>query len=665
MLKYCMRMQGIGFLIAVVLCGLGLQYYMTNHGPIQLDKETEITTASGAMFKVEKGWFVGRHDDVIILQDPDKELTYSLVENQESTVENAMQLAWQKVKPDFDYILKRSVPHGPKNQWEQQVSFEYGSKLQDDQIIRASAQLCNGRWYMRITQSPKQTLQRRSAGLMLVSSSFKIPGFKPESFAGKTAHKLDQNCLKAFNDFVEKVRIACEIPGVAIGIVQGGDIVLEQGFGVRNIETQQVVTPETLFMIGSITKPLTTCMMAKLIDEDFFAWDTPVTQLLPSFAVGDFELTQKLKMIDMISNANGMPSKQTENFFNYDNVTPESRIAAMKDEKPTTKLGETFQYSNGMVAASGYIAGHCVYPDMVFDKAYQTVMKKYLFDLLGMQSTTFDFEKSTRENHADPYNRDVHYQVMQIEEDPLFYKPKLPSGGAWSNVVDMNQYLLFELNKGINSQGQRIISEQNLLKRRIPQIKISEGKNYGLGFVIETSCGITMIYHGGSVNGFGSYLFFLPEYDIGCIILTNMTGYFSTLFMQSVTRKLMEILFDGKSQAESMFNFGLEKEKIEYEKMIQEVDFNPSASWISQLIGSYSNAQRGLLIIRPTKNGIELDARLWKADLVAVKKSDGSLKLMVANGPCVGISVTPQENNGQMELVIDEGQQKQVFKRVK
>ncbi len=664
MLKYCMRMQGVGFFVVAILCGLGLEYYMTNHALVQLDKETEITTVSGATFKVEKGWFVKHHDNVITLQDPDKQLSYSLVENQEKTAEQAVQIAWQKVKPDFDYVLKSSVPYGPKNQWEQQVEFKYSAPLQDDMMIQAVARLCNERWYITVLQSPKQTFKRRSAGLMLVSSSFKNPGFKAESFINRTAHILDQNRLQGLHDFIEHARIQCDIPGVAVGIVQDGKIIVEQGFGFSNLATQENVTPKTLFRIGSITKPLTTCMMAKLIDENFFSWNTPVIQLFPSFVVGDEQLTQKLKMIDMISNSNGMPQKGTENLFSYDKA-PELRIAAMKDEKPTTKLGETFQYSNGMVAAGGYIAAHVVYPDMNFNEAYQAAMQKYVFKPLAMKSTTFDYEKVVHENHADPYNRDIHYQVSSIQEDPLLYKPKLPSGAAWSNIEDMNQYLLFELHKGINNQGQRIISEQNLLQRRIPQIKISDDKQYGLGFIIENLYGVTSIYHGGNVPGFASYLFFLPEHNIGCIILTNMEAHFSEIFLRAVVRKLMEILFDGKSQAQTMIDFGILSKKIEYEKMAQDLDFNPSSEWIYSLIGHYSNSQRGDLIIRTTKIGIELDTRLWKANLVAVKKSDGSLKLIIADGPHVGISLIPQEKNGQMELVIDEGQQKQIFKRVK
>jgi hypothetical protein len=98
---------------------------------------------------------------------------------------------------------------------------------------------------------------------------------------------------------------------------------------------------------------------------------------------------------------------------------------------------------------------------------------------------------------------------------------------------------------------------------------------------------------------------------------------------------------------------------------VKDVDFNISESWISRLIGTYSNPKRGDLVIRATQTGLELDGRLWKGNLVTVKKSDGSFKLMLADGFGIGIDLIPQENNGQIELVIDEGQQKQVFKRVK
>jgi CubicO group peptidase (beta-lactamase class C family) len=86
------------------------------------------------------------------------------------------------------------------------------------------------------------------------------------------------------------------IPGVAVAVVQDGHTVYAEGFGVRRAGATDPVTPETRFMIGSSTKPLTTLMMARLIDMGHFTWATPVTKVLPSFALADSDVTQRLEM---------------------------------------------------------------------------------------------------------------------------------------------------------------------------------------------------------------------------------------------------------------------------------------------------------------------------------------------------------------------------------
>ena len=127
----------------------------------------------------------------------------------------------------------------------------------------------------------------------------------------------------------------------------------------------------------------------------------------------------------------------------------------------------------------------------------------------------------------------------------------------------------------------------------------------------------------------------------------------------------MEIIFDGKPEALDQMNVGLQLQKNNFETKLKDIDFNPPVSWISQLIGTYHNSLRGDLVIHATKTGAELDARLWKANLATKKKSDGSLNLLLADGPFAGLEFSLQENNGVIDLVVDEGQQKQVFKRIK
>ena len=78
--------------------------------------------------------------------------------------------------------------------------------------------------------------------------------------------KLDAARAEKLIAFAEEARSLTRVPGVALAVVQDGKVVLEKGLGVRELGKNEPVTPETLFMIGSMTKPLTSLMMARLVD---------------------------------------------------------------------------------------------------------------------------------------------------------------------------------------------------------------------------------------------------------------------------------------------------------------------------------------------------------------------------------------------------------------
>ncbi len=109
-------------------------------------------------------------------------------------------------------------------------------------------------------------------------------------------------------------------------------------------------------MIGSSTKPLTTLMMARLIDQGKFAWTTPVRDLLPDFELGDPDITRKLEMRHTVCACTGMPRRDVDFVFRFEGISPEQRLLEMRTMRPTTGFGETFQYSNLLVAAGGYAA---------------------------------------------------------------------------------------------------------------------------------------------------------------------------------------------------------------------------------------------------------------------------------------------------------------------
>jgi CubicO group peptidase (beta-lactamase class C family) len=623
----------------------------------KLEQDTQITSASGCTFTAEKGWFVTQSDVMILLEEPDRELTVMLIENKENTAEQAVLSAWKQARPNFAYNIQHTLKNVPQDGWDEIVQFMYDTSLvQEKLFVFATARRFGSVWYIELVCGTKAAFERRMAGVLLVSTSFKVPGTQEESFADKKVHILNATQLKEFATFVEDARIMSKVPGAAVAIVQDGKIIFEQGFGVRALSKPEKVTPQTLFMIGSTTKALTTFMMARLIDEGKFTWDTPVTQIMPDFALGDAATTKQVLMKYMVSASTGIPRQDMELLFNYDQGTPALRIKEMRNMKPTTGFGETFQYSNGMVCAGGYIAAHTVDKNSDLGKAYDTVMQSRLFTPIGMQATTLDFSRVEKTNHAAPHGLDLHNTFIPFDISYEKWVESIrPAGGIWSNVDDMARYLIMELNNGVTAEGKRVISEKNLLARREPQIKITDKISYGLGLMTENDHGVEVVSHGGMTMGFSSNLLFLPEHNVGLVILTNGRG---SALMQGIKRKFMELLFHGKPQAQSMIKMDVEQQDKMFAKNLEIINFKPDSTWLKQFVGVYENPVLGQIIIRETPDGAELDARLWKSALGEIREKH---KLILTDLPFAGLEFLPLQKNGIQQLVLESGQHKYVF----
>ena len=97
--------------------------------------------------------------------------------------------------------------------------------------------------------------------------------------------RLTPEALAEFAAYISATREFYHVPGAAVVIVQGGDIVYAEGFGVREIGGDDLVTPETIFSIGSLNKALTSTMLASLVDEGVISWDTPIVEFIPEFSL--------------------------------------------------------------------------------------------------------------------------------------------------------------------------------------------------------------------------------------------------------------------------------------------------------------------------------------------------------------------------------------------
>ncbi|MBL8949152.1 MAG: serine hydrolase [Myxococcaceae bacterium] len=532
------------------------------------------------------------------LTAPGDEVTVNQFTTTEADPERAARAAWSSVHGDDKglALVAGPVRWPPSRGWSSETSLTFSS---GKTTVRAEVRGFAGTSYVVLAEGDEAALDRREAQVDAVVQGLTPKGMRDESFAGQPRRPID---VEAFDAFLADAANRLEVPGTAVALVQGGRVIYEKVLGVRELGGAEPVTADTSFMVGSVTKPMTTLLEAELVDAKLFQWTTPVTKLLPDFRVDDAELTRALQLWHMSCACTGMPRQDFEYLFEYANVTPEARVASLASMKPTTKLGETFQYSNLLVAAGGFAAAHAYAPDVSLGEAYTRAMREKVFGPLGMTRSTVDFAIASRGERASPHALDLDGRPQVL---PIGFEANViniaPAGAAWSTLHDMERYALAELSRGGKvGRGER-------WRRRIG----TPEAGYGLGMDLEKRDGLVHVGHDGGSMGFGATLLLWPELDLGLVVLTNVrngTRYEQLPFNAAVKRKVLELVFENaRPKAELIISSSLGF-RADAVKRGAAVERTPDAKWLAALDGTYRHATLGTVTV---KGGV-LDAGEWK-----------------------------------------------------
>ncbi len=626
-------------------------------GTVTVHSDSTMTIASGATFTAPRGWTVRTRDDgLVILEAPDRAVSVTIIERGEQDGEAAIAAAWAQVLPGFSRpIVHASTPPG-RDGWDAAatVSYENETTPAGRRVTWAQAGRKGDTWYVLLCDGTDDGWVARAPGARIAIESFRARGVEAESFRGRTAHILDEERLRDLEAFLVEGQRAGKIPGLAVAIVQGGKVVFEKGFGVRELGMEDPVTPNTLFRIGSTTKALTSLLVAALVDDGRFGWETPAIDILPSFALGSADLTKRMTMSGLLCACSGIPYDNLGVEFDYDRLTPEGVLLRLKEVKPVTGFGETYQYSNAMIAAAGYLAAHAMNTREPMGDAYREALRTRILLPLGMTSTVFTAEAARRADRASPHDRSPHGELITTPvAASAWTEPLDPAWGAWSSVRDLSRYVLMELARGKTPEGKRVVSEANLLKRREPQGRAGETSSYGLGLVIEDEHGVEVLGHHGGVWGFSSEVFFLPEHDVGAVFLKNVD--YANPFDRSVfRRKLLELLFDGRDEAREDLAFRARTQEEEFAAKIRDIDLDPDPSWLDPFAGSYEHPWFGRVTLGVEGGAAFIDVGEWRSRLGRRIAEDGSLRIALTSAPWVGWGeFVPEELKGRMRLHLD------------
>ena len=225
-------------------------------------------------------------------------------------------------------------------------------------------------------------------------------------------------------------------------------------------------------------------------------------------------------------------------------------MATLATMQPTSEFGELYQYSNLLAAAAGYVGGHVAHPQQELGAAYDAAMQSLVFDPLGMTSTTLRFRpraarQSRRAARAGRRRQDRAGQHgSQLR--------RYPEPPRWRCVEQRQRHAALRADGTRQGPAARRHALHRPRRRcwRVASSRWPGAATPATAWASSSTAARAPCWcnHGGSAFGFISDMLWLPEHDVGAVILTNDDAggvYVRSLFR----RRLLEVLFDGRPEA--------------------------------------------------------------------------------------------------------------------
>jgi CubicO group peptidase (beta-lactamase class C family) len=620
-------------------------------------------TARGVTFILPAGWTQSTAGNAVLLSPPEgRGSRIVIVDADGSDPDAAVAQAWKALDATPKFLV--ATDGAPRDGWEQRRFYSYEVAENAHRAVQAMAWRRGTAWTVALIEMDQGVAEKRSSQVGKIFQRLLPAGYTRESFAGRTAHKLDAARLAQIADFVESMRKDYEVPGVAIGIVQDGKVVMARGFGVRELGKPEPVDGDTRFMIASNTKALTTLMLAKLVDAGKLDWNAHATDVYPNFKLGNADTTKQVLVKHLICACTGVPRQDMEWLFEGEKQTPATVMTTLGTMQPTSGFGELFQYSNPMAAAAGYIGGQIAYPGTELGAGYDRAMQSLVFDPLGMTNSTFDYQRAQTGNFSRPHSFDVNRNVvvsgMGLNNTIVASRP---AGAAWSSVNDLLKYVQMEIDRGVLPDGKRYIGEAALLQRREPQVAIGADAFYAMALMANRSDGVTVIDHGGDLGGFHSNMMWWPDQKVGAVILTNSDE--GVMLRGPFKRRLMELMFDGEPQAQATATANAKANRAEFEAWRKLLQWPADAKATAGLASRYRNAALGDLVVTHGAGATRFDVGTFGSDVATMPQPDGSLAFVTVDPQALGFIFTRADKDGMRRLIVRDGQHEYVFDEVK
>src|SRR5215471_6579905 len=341
-----------------------------------------------------------------------------------------------------------------------------------------------------------------------------------------------QTALTRLDTFIQEAMAKTKVPGLAVAVVFQDKVDFLKGYGIRKIGDTAPVDADTVFEVASVSKPISSTIMASLVSTGDIGWDDRIVDLDPGFALSDAAATQQVTIRDMFAHRSGLPTGAGDVLDDLGYSRPEI-LSRLRFVPLVGQFRTTYHYSNygmteGAIAAAKKIG-----------KRWEHVADERLYSKIGMSSTSSRFSD---------YMNNPNKAALHVLENGIYKNrfvrvadAQAPTGGVSSNVRDLAQWMRVQLGNG-SVDGQQVATSAALAETHKPQIcrsvpeggddppdppvpagQCPQGEFYGLGWNVNTNAqGKLQLSHSGAfLLGAGTSVYLIPDEQIGIVALGN------------------------------------------------------------------------------------------------------------------------------------------------
>lgn len=321
-----------------------------------------------------------------------------------------------------------------------------------------------------------------------------------------------------------------DLPGVAVGVVVDGEVVLRHTRGELRAGQGEPIDADTLFKIASNSKAMTAAVLARQVDAGLLRWDDPVVRHLPGFRMADDWVTREMQVRDLLIHNSGLGPGAGDLMLwpSPNRFTREQVIEGLRHLQPRWSFRSRYAYDNSLYIVAGEVAA------AVAGVPFDALVRREVFAPLGMtRCQAGSWQRDAVGNVAQPHARiDGRHVVVRADEATIPDEPMMAAGGLRCSLDDMLRWAQVWLEPDASQGSAPWLSRTQRdamwtahmpmpLTARMRDWDRSHFSAYGYGWRLTDVDGTAKVSHTGTLKGMYSALTLLPERGVGIVVLIN------------------------------------------------------------------------------------------------------------------------------------------------